>query len=91
MKFAMIPEPVIPRFSSLNHMKVYAAIASHANKHSRQAWPSVATLSRKTGLDERAVKRATAGLVQAGLIRKESHRGRGRTSLYSLLDTDGEV
>jgi DNA-binding MarR family transcriptional regulator len=90
MKFAMIPEWVIARFSSLNHMKVYAAIASFANKHTGQAWPSVAKLSAKTGLDERAVKRATAGLVKAGLVSKQSHRGRGKTNLYRLLDEDPE-
>ena len=90
MSFAMIPERVIARFSSLNHMKVYAAIASHADKHTRLAWPSVASLSKKTGLDERAVKRATQGLVRALLLEKQSNRGRGKTNLYRLLDEDPE-
>jgi len=87
MKFGMISEGVIPMFSSLNRMKVYAAIASYADKNSRQAWPSVAKLSEKTGLDARAVKRATKGLVKDGLMLKESGRGRGRTSRYTLLDS----
>ena len=68
MGFAMIPEALArdPSVAPIE-MRVYAAISSYANKE-RSAWPGTKNLRGHTGLSERTIRRATAGLVAKGYL-----------------------
>jgi hypothetical protein len=66
---------------------VLIALAVHANKETGEAWPSVATLERETGLKERAVQMALRELQEAGeisLAPGSGRGGRGKPSRYTL-------
>jgi hypothetical protein len=66
---------------------VLIALAVHANKETGEAWPSVATLVRETGLKERAVQTALRELQEAGeisLAPGSGRGGRGKPSRYTL-------
>ena len=67
----------------------YAAIASFAYGEKTTAWPSQATLARKTGYSERSIRRFTAELDAAGLVRIE--RRRGRASVYTVIAPVGQA
>jgi predicted ArsR family transcriptional regulator len=64
---------------------VLLALAAHANRETNEAWPSVATLARETGLSARAVRDALRELEQANEIeRLAAGGGRGRTARYRV-------
>ena len=54
---------------------VLLAIADAADDAGRNAWPSLATLSRRTGLDRRTVVRCVGRLVESGELERESAGG----------------
>jgi pyocin large subunit-like protein len=60
---------------------VLYALADMANDDG-ECWPSIASLVERTGLGERAIQTALAGLVSAGTLAVERGGGRGRTNLY---------
>ena len=60
------------------------AIADSADDQGRNAWPSVADLSRKTRLDERTVQRRLKRLRDQGRIAIEVGGGR-RRNRYAIL------
>ena len=70
---------------SASQWNVYTALCSFADQ-SRQCWPTLSQLEERTGLGDRAIKRATRELEELGLIIKRSGRGRGRPTLYILLE-----
>jgi hypothetical protein len=55
---------------------VLLALADCANDEGI-AWPSIATLARKCGCDERTIQRNLRGSELAGIIRREEVPGRG--------------
>ncbi|XVS67851.1 helix-turn-helix domain-containing protein [Actinosynnema sp. CA-299493] len=60
------------------------AIADSADDQGRNAWPSIADLSRKTRLDERTVQRRLKRLHDQGRIAIEIGGGR-RRNRYAIL------
>lgn len=70
---------------------VLLAIADHADPYGGNAYPSQATLARKTGYNERTVKRLVDSLVAAGALRvsvnggHSSTRADRRPNLYQML------
>lgn len=55
---------------------VFLALADCANDEGL-AWPSIATIARKSGVSERTVQRSIRAGEKAGLIRREEVLGRG--------------
>lgn len=62
-----------------NERLVLLAIADHASDDGSDAWPSIATLARKTGVSERTVQRCISSLVDMGELVVE-RLGNGRKS-----------
>lgn len=54
---------------------VLFGIASHADRHGRNAWPSVETLATYAHVDPRSVQRAIAELQEAGYLEREISAG----------------
>lgn len=61
------------------------AIADHAGDTGGDAWPSVPTLARKTGISERSVQRGIQRLEAGGHLRVERGAGRGGTNRYEVV------
>lgn len=61
----------------------YCVIKSHANFSTGKAFPSVETISQKSGISERQVKNDLKTLEQHGYIVKEKQ---GRSNLYTLRE-----
>ena len=61
------------------------AIADHAGDDGGDAWPSVPTLARKTGVSERSVQRGISRLEAGGLLVVERGQGRRGTNLYRVV------
>ena len=55
---------------------VFLALADCANDEGL-AWPSIATIARKSGVSERTVQRSIRLAEKAGLIRREEVKGKG--------------
>jgi DNA-binding MarR family transcriptional regulator len=73
-----------------SQLLVLLALADNADEDRRYAWPSVATLSRKTLLSERSVQRALRDLENDGIIRTVRPGGRvtggeKRATVYEVL------
>lgn len=73
---------------------VYAAIKSHTDFRSGEAFPSIAVLAREVGVSQDSVLRAVKHLRELGVLRVEK---RGRRNVYRLIervpvsDADGAV
>lgn len=63
---------------------VAAAIATHVNNRTGQAWPSVNTLAAETRLDRKAVLHAISRLEDTGLLTVNRQPGRGNH--YTVAD-----
>jgi hypothetical protein len=61
------------------------AIADHAGDDGGDAWPSVPTLARKTGMSERTVQRGIGRLVDGGHLAVDRCAGRRGTNRYRVL------
>ncbi len=77
-----------PRCLTSAERFVLVAVADHVDDESRQAWPSVARLSARTGLDRSTVQRALRQLeaqrvITADLGGASWRRADRRTSVYS--------
>jgi hypothetical protein len=68
-----------------NERLVLLAIADSAEDDGRNAWPSVATLARKTRLDPRTVQRVIRRLQDSGHLAVATAAGRGGANVYSVL------
>lgn len=66
------------------------AIADNAADDGSNAWPSLATLARKTRLDERSVRRILRRLEEGGHIKVELNAGPSGTNRYTVLMHRGE-
>jgi hypothetical protein len=64
---------------------VLLAIADAASDDGTNAWPSIATLTRKANLSVRAVQTAVKELVLLGELKVEMNAGRNGTNRYSIL------
>ncbi len=66
--YVIAPQNVLRADLSPRELKVYLALASHANEDG-EAWPSLGTIAKETGLnDVRAVRRALRDLELVGMI-----------------------
>jgi hypothetical protein len=68
---------------------VYLVLCRHANRRTKQCWPSIAHMADLTGLARSTVKKALTRLYEAGLIDREERwdaAGDHATNLYTLLD-----
>jgi DNA-binding MarR family transcriptional regulator len=66
---------------------VYMYLKDRADR-SGKCWPGVKTIAAELSLSRSTVKRATADLVKAGLLRKEYRRrgnGSHTSNLYTIL------
>lgn len=70
---------------------VLLAIADAADDDGGNAWPSVATLARKTRVDPRTVQRAVRRLVAVGELTMRSNAGRNGVNVYRVTMTPGTV
>jgi hypothetical protein len=67
-----------------NERLVLLAVADSADD-GRNAWPSVATLARKTRLDPRTVQRVVRRLRDGGHLAVATAAGRGGANVYAVL------
>jgi len=68
------------------HRVVLGNLICRAGKNGA-AWPSVGRLAQDVGASERGVRGALANLAAAGLIRRETRRGRGKFNVYCIVWT----
>lgn len=64
---------------------VLLALADSADDTGANAWPSVATLARKTRVDERTVQRIIRRLEEAGHLVVEATSGGRRSNRYTVV------
>lgn len=62
---------------------VYCVIKSHASKQSGEAWPSIETVAKKSGISERKIKEELQTLERMGYITKVRE---GRNNRYTLRE-----
>lgn len=78
----------LPALKSPIETLVLLAIAEYTSDETRLAWPSVATLARRTRLHERTVQSSLRQLEQLGLMSTtfggQDHRGLNSASCYRL-------
>src|SRR5205807_2231936 len=68
---------------------VYAALACHAGRHSREAWPSLDLLCAEVCLCRHTAVKAIRQLERLGLVAVQRPRG-GRGNTYELLPVPAE-
>jgi Helix-turn-helix domain len=68
---------------------VAIALADHCHDDGSEARPSQATLVRKTGLSQRAVRNTLHDLVELGVLRLERKSGQHRPNCYYFPIPDG--
>ena len=92
-KFGLVPANAAANSALGALAQVYIAIISYGDSEG-QAFPSIPTLAAKTGLHERTVQRAIAGLMDAKLIEKEARMtaaGDQDTNMYTIRRSEGVV
>jgi len=70
--------------SKMASRHVLISIANHADKHGKNAWPSIATIAQEAKLSERHVTRCLSVLVGKKELAIEIGAGPYGTNLYSL-------
>lgn len=70
-----------------NDLLVLLAIADHADDTGANAWPSIATLARKTRINERTVQRIIRRLTDAGHLLVRATTGGRRSNRYTIPTT----
>jgi hypothetical protein len=68
-----------------NKRLVLLAIADNASDDGTNAWPSLATLARKTLLDERTVRRILRSLENDGHLKIDVSAGPSGTNRYAVI------
>lgn len=63
---------------------VLIMLADSADEHSRQCWPAVSTIARRSRLSERQVQYCLKDLAARGMIEIETNAGRSGTNLYRV-------
>lgn len=71
-----------------SHKYVLIAYADHADHNGKNIYPAVATIARKTGLDDRTVQRLTHDLKEMGLLVEDGEGPRG-TNRWALPYSKG--
>lgn len=86
-----VDNDVIDKFGPIlgpNAMAVYLVLARYANKDTRKAWPSFATIAKLAGISRPTAIKAIRKLINAGLVSSEK-RGSGYgdwdSNSYTLL------
>jgi DNA-binding transcriptional regulator YhcF (GntR family) len=90
-KFGLVPADAAANSALGALAQVYIAIVSYGDSEG-QAFPSIPTLAAKTGLHERTVQRAIAGLMAEGLIEKKARTaaaGDQDTNMYTICRSEG--
>jgi hypothetical protein len=80
--------PTDNKIAACSMKSVLVCLATYANREGEQAHPSVATICRKTQMDERTVRKALAALVATGMLtRHDRQAGNGRrlSTEYRLM------
>jgi thiol-disulfide isomerase/thioredoxin len=70
-----------------NDRLMLLAIADNADDTGANAWPSIATLARKTRVDERTVQRIIRRLTDGGHLKVEATAGGRRSNRYTVVMT----
>src|SRR5512138_2854074 len=70
-----------------SHKFTLLAYADHADHQGKNMWPSVPTIARKTGYEERSVQRLTNDLEAMGLLIEHGQGPRG-TNKWALPFTE---
>jgi len=75
-----------PTLSLGTDIRVLAAISKHTNARTGVGcWAYSRTLAREAGVSRSSFFESTKRLIAAGLIRRDSGKLRGQTSVYSIL------
>lgn len=69
-----------------NDFKTYCGLSAHADNHSQQSYPSIATLAAKLNMSRTTVIRSLKVLIECGAVQKEKLVGGNNT--YTLIDFD---
>lgn len=86
---------VLDRIPGLTHVEtlILVALADYASDETRECWPSIASIQRRSRCDRRTVQRRLRELEKRGLIEcaRGGHQyGKGAASCYRLMfDHDG--
>ncbi|MEJ0068331.1 MAG: helix-turn-helix domain-containing protein [Pseudomonadota bacterium] len=89
-RFARVPVRAASAPLTLTALRVLIALGAHAGRDG-QAWPSLSTLSLRTGVDRRKISTATAELEHAGFIRRSRRKadhGDHTSTLYEMVYED---
>lgn len=76
------------RLCGVNATLVYLCLCRHADRH-QESFPSIETMSEKSGISESSVKRGISTLIEWNIIEKKRERkgtGRWLNNRYVLLD-----
>jgi len=92
MGYVVVPKVVLydPLLSE-KELSVYVTLISRDWTQSRQCFPSVATISKESGVSRSSVKRALSGLIEKGFLTKEKRMkesGAVDSNLYTLKRID---
>lgn len=86
--FAQVAIEWLPRIKSLNALKVFIVLCSHADRETSKCFPSKGTMARAAAIDTREVARALRSLESIGAIRVEfrdgSRSGVSSSSIYTI-------
>jgi len=72
------------------HKFVLVAYADHADHHGKNIYPSIATIAKKTGYDERSVQRLTHELEQMLVLMQDGQGPRGTNRFYIPFSAGGD-
>ena len=72
------------------HKYVLVAYADHADHHGKNIYPSIATIARKTGYEERSVQRLTHELEQMQVLVPDGTGPRGTNRFYLPFSKEGD-
>jgi Helix-turn-helix domain len=88
-RYGCVPQRVLDLVPQLRQrtMRVLVGLCGFADRNNH-AWPSLATLGRRTKIDRRHVANEVGELVRRGLITRER---RGKTNYYTILHEAGDT
>lgn len=69
------------------HKLLLLCLADFSNKEG-QSWPSIKSLTERTGLSERGIQNINTQLINSGCLRIERGGGRGRSNKYLILSPE---
>jgi hypothetical protein len=72
-----------------SHKFTLLAYADHADHQGKNIWPSVKTIAKKTGFDERSVQRLTNDLEAMGFLVEDGQGPKGTNKWYLAFNDGG--